>query len=233
MACAYFGEAMRHFFLDQLGLINDPVDVHHISRVLRMNVGDRISCAYNGNRFVGEIESISKTEVEVKLLEKIEVPTYPEIHLYQALAKGQKLEAILQHGTELGISKFGLFPSEFSDIKKVDKKRDRYERIIKDAAKQSQGSFIPKLDFYNGVGELEFDENYIFLCYEAHKETHIKLDGPGSVAIIIGPEGGFSKEEVDYLSQKAKLVSLGTRILRTETAGLVATTAVLKELGIL
>lgn len=224
---------MRHFFLDQLGIINDPVDVHHISRVLRMEVGDRISCGFEGDKYIGEIRSISKVEIEVELFEKVEVQAYPEIHLYQALAKGQKLEAILQHGTELGIRKFGFFPSKFSDVKNVDKKKSRFERIIKDAAKQSQGSYIPRLDFYTDINELDLDEDHVFLCYEIHEKDKIKINKLGSVAIIIGPEGGFSKEEVDFLSQKAQLVTLGTRILRTETAGLVATTAVLKEFGIL
>lgn len=229
---------MRHFFLDEIrentGYVLDSNDVHHISRVLRMRLGDRVSCAYDGKKYLGQLESISKDQVQIQLLEEIEEAAYPEIHLYQALAKGQKIETILQHGTELGIRRFGLFPSRYSDVKNVQRKKARYERIIKDAAKQSQGSYLPQLVFYNKLSELSLDEDRVFVCYENEEKEKIRLENAsGTIGLLIGPEGGFSPEEVDYLSERASLVSLGPRILRTETAGLVATSVVLKELGIL
>lgn len=228
---------MRHFFLDELtenkGLILDPVDVHHISRVLRMRVGEEVSVAFEGRAFYGKIASQEKNYIEIDLNEAFKREDYPKIHLYQALAKGQKIEEILQHGTELGIARFGLFPSRYSDVKNVEKKLQRYRRIIKDAAKQSVAFSLPELRLYNNIDELELDEDQVFFCYEREKTKRIRLDKTSSVGLIIGPEGGFSEDEATRLSKRSQPVSLGERTLRTETAGLVATTIVLREFGVL
>lgn len=227
---------MRHFFLDRLdekGYILDPVDIHHMSKVLRLVIGEELQLAYGGNLYHGKIEQIDKKKIVVNIEGEISRPLYPKIHLYQALAKGKKMEHILQHGTELGISKFGLLPTRYSDVKSVSQKKERYLRILKDAAKQSQAPCIPEIDFYESLEELPFDEDEIFFCYELEKENKINLQEKGSVGIIIGPEGGFSQKEASFIKSKAQAVSLGERILRTETAGLVATALILRELGVL
>ncbi len=228
---------MRHFFLDRInldrGYIEDPVDLHHMMKVLRMGLGEEVSVAYLGRVYRAKILSMSSSQVELGLEEEIKRPAYPEIHLYQAFAKGQKIEQILQQATELGVSKFGLFPSRYSDVKSVDKKRQRYERIIKDAAKQSKASSLPLLEIYASIKELELGEDEIFFCYEKEAQEKISLGTRGSVGIIIGPEGGFSEEEAFLLEKSSRAVSLGQRTLRTETAGLVATTIILREFGVL
>lgn len=227
---------MRHFFLDHLkekGYILDPVDIHHMSRVLRMKVGDELSAAYQGQVFHGRIGLMDKRHIEIEILNTLPPQNYPKIHLYQGLAKGQKIEEILQHGTELGISRFGLVPTRYSDVKNVENRKERYERILKDAAKQSRSPILPELVFYSKLCELPFHEDEIFFCYEGEREKRIALEKKGSVGLIIGPEGGFSEEEACFLMKKAQSVSLGQRILRTETAGLVATSVLLREFGVL
>lgn len=227
---------MRHFFLDRLdekGYILDPVDIHHMSKVLRMTRGEELQLAYRGDLYHGKIEQIDKKMIVINIERKIARSPYPRIHLYQALAKGKKMEHILQHGTELGISKFGLVPTRYSDVKSVSKKKERYLRILKDAAKQSQSSDIPEIVFYEGLEQIPFDEDEIFFCYELEKENKITIQQKGSVGIIVGPEGGFSQKEASFMKSKAQAVSLGERVLRTETAGFVATALILREFGVL
>lgn len=239
MGCVGVKKKMRHLFLDRmnegtmLGSITDPQDIHHLSRVLRLKVHDEVRLAFQGKVYEGRVESLNKNEINFQLLSSVEVEQYPRITLYQALAKGSKLESVLQHGTELGISRFVLVATDHSDITSVEKKKERYLRILKDAAKQSEAPKIPHLSFYHSIEELPFVEKELFFCYEKEERGKIKLEHFQDVGILIGPEGGFSKEEAEYLQTRAKAVTLGRRILRTETAGLIATTLVLHEFGVL
>ena len=227
---------MRHLLLDAIeekGIIDDPVDIHHLSRVLRMKKGEEVSLAFDGKIYRGVIFEMEMKRILFDLFEEIESYAYPKIALYQALAKGQKLETVLQHGTELGISSFGLVKTDHADLSSVEKKKGRYLRILKDAAKQSRAPRIPELHFYSSIEELPFVEKELFFCYEKEERKKIKVEEFGDVGILIGPEGGFSEREVDILKDKAKAISLGRRILRTETAGLIAASIILREFGIL
>ena len=100
-----------------------------------MKKGEEISLAFDGKIYRGVIFEMEKKRILFDLFEEIESYAYPKIALYQALAKGQKLETVLQHGTELGISSFGLVKTDHADLSSVEKKKGRYLRIIKDAAK--------------------------------------------------------------------------------------------------
>ncbi|WP_304341211.1 RsmE family RNA methyltransferase [Metaclostridioides mangenotii] len=221
-------------------------DVKHISKVLRARVGDQVEiCDKEKSEYVCEIEDISKDEVCLNILEKLNVNREPDVkvRLYQGLPKGTKMEMILQKLTEVGVDEIILVQNKRSvvkfDNKKEDKKLERWERIIYEAAKQSKRGKIPKLR-----GVLSFKEaledmkgNDMNICpYENEKTVSIKDSIKGkdinAIGIFVGPEGGFDEGEIEKIQAiDSQVVSLGPRILRTETASVVATSIVLYELS--
>jgi len=221
-------------------------DVKHISKVLRARVGYQVEiCDKEKSEYVCEIEDISKDEVCLNILEKLNVNREPDVkvRLYQGLPKGTKMEMILQKLTEVGVDEIILVQNKRSvvkfDNKKEDKKLERWERIIYEAAKQSKRGKIPKLR-----GVLSFKEaledmkgNDMNICpYENEKTVSIKDSIKGkdidTIGIFVGPEGGFDEGEIEKIQAiDSQVVSLGPRILRTETASVVATSIVLYELS--
>lgn len=223
-------------------------DVKHIYKVLRLIEGDKISINDGeGNEYLGEIKEVSKKEVIVELLEKMELNNESnlKVHLYQGMPKSTKMDLIVQKCTELGIS--GVTPiitervvvkSEISEFRKVD----RWNRIALEACKQSKRSLIPTINTPIEYEELlstlkNFD--LVIVPYENQEGQGIRYVANEvrnreikSVAIIIGPEGGFEEREIQEFKQLgAFVVTLGPRILRTETAGLVALSLLMYELG--
>ncbi|MCR4943953.1 MAG: 16S rRNA (uracil(1498)-N(3))-methyltransferase [Clostridium sp.] len=226
-------------------------DVKHIYKVLRLSEGEKVllnNC--KGAEYLGEISSVSKTEVIVKILKKIEISNESplEIYLFQGLPKAQKMDLIVQKGTELGIKEFIPVITERVDVKlKGDfKKLDRLNRIALEAAKQSKRSIIPDvlepITFEEAIEEM-LDMDMIIVPYENADNFGIKgvisklrekgtLNTIKKIGIIIGPEGGFEEDEIEKLKNEgAYIVTLGSRILRTETAGFVAASLIQYELG--
>lgn len=154
-----------------------------------------------------------------------------------ALVKGDKMEKILSQATEVGISEF--FPLKLkrsiSDISaKEEKKLIRWNKIIESAAKQSRRDIIPKLNKTVTIEEIDF-ENLVIVPYEEAKENTIRkaLEDVKAkkISLVIGPEGGFEEEEIEYLKNKgAKIVTLGPGILRAETAAIVSSFTVIEEI---
>lgn len=222
-------------------------DVKHIYKVLRLDIGEKIIINNgNGCEYLGEISSIDKTLVKVKLLEKLDINNESpiEIYLFQGLPKATKMDLIVQKNTELGIKEITPILTSRVDVKLKGefKKIDRLQRIALEASKQSKRTLIPKIREPIALDEVidrvsNFD--LVIVPYEDETEVTIRqmvmsLDKNNikTVAIIIGPEGGFEKEEIKILKEVgAKIVTLGPRILRTETAGFTATTLVQYELG--
>lgn len=226
-------------------------DVKHIYKVLRLTEGEKIvlnNC--EGLEYLGEISSVSKTEVYVKILEKLEINNESniEIYLFQGLPKAQKMDLIVQKGTELGIKEVIPLITNRVDVKLKGefKKIDRLNRIAQEAAKQSKRTIIPKvqepISFENALGKLkgmdkvlvpyENAENYGIKNFIKEMEDRNIKDQIKKIAIIVGPEGGFEESEIEKLKEEgAYIVTLGNRILRTETAGFVATSLVQYELG--
>lgn len=223
-------------------------DVKHIYKVLRLTEGDKISINDGeGNEYLGEIKDVNKKEVIVELLEKMELNNESKlkVHLFQGMPKSTKMDLIVQKCTELGI--LGVTPiitervvvkSELSEFKKVD----RWNRIALEACKQSKRSLIPTINTPIEYGELlsslkNFD--LVIVPYENQEGqgiryvvNEVKNRVIESVAIIIGPEGGFEEREIQEFKQLgAFVVTLGPRILRTETAGFVALSLLMYELG--
>ena len=244
---------MDRFFVDKNNIdlengtcIIEGEDVKHISKVLRCKVGEKLEiCDKDNSEYVCEITDISKNQVDLNILEKKEIKRESDlkVKLYQGLPKSTKMEFILQKLTEVGVDEIILVSTKRSvvkvDDKKEGKKLERWERIIYEAAKQSKRGKIPTLR-----GVLSFDEaledmknNDMNICpYENEKTVSIKSAIRGSdinnIGIFVGPEGGFEEEEIQTLQDiDSKVVSLGPRILRTETASVVASSIVLYELS--
>ena len=244
---------MHKFFTEAQNINNDFAkilgdDVKHIYKVLRLIEGEKVvinDC--NGTEYLGCIDGVTKTEVNVKILKKLdsnnESPV--QIFLYQGLPKAQKMDLIVQKGTELGITKFIPVITERVDVKLKGefKKLDRLNRIALEAAKQSKRSVIPKVfdlvEFSDVINQVKSVDLFI-VPYENAENFGVKslakklcnLEKIKTIGIMVGPEGGFEDIEIDKLKEAgAYIVTLGSRILRTETAGFVATSLVQYELG--
>ncbi|WP_018923710.1 16S rRNA (uracil(1498)-N(3))-methyltransferase [Salsuginibacillus kocurii] len=213
-------------------------DVKHISKVMRMKEEDRIICLDNQG-FAGEYTIHAITEGEVlatlarPLAKSTELPLY--VTVVSGLSKGDKFEQVLQKGTELGASSFSPYKAARSVVKwedkKANKKLARYQKIVKEAAEQSERTLIPTVTEAKTFQEvLYLAESYddAWLIYEetARADEHINLSERlsqlkmnQSLLIMVGPEGGVSQAEADQaMSAGFHPISLGPRILRTETA---------------
>ncbi|WP_297427129.1 16S rRNA (uracil(1498)-N(3))-methyltransferase [Clostridium sp.] len=227
-------------------------DVKHIYKVLRLSEGEEVilnNC--QGIEYLGEIEAITKNEVIVKIIKKLDInnESKVKIHLFQGLPKGQKMDLIVQKGTELGVFEFIPTITARVDVKLKGefKKLDRLNRIALEACKQSKRSIIPQvkevIDFNEAINELK-KMDLIIVPYENAEDFGIKtlikkldkdninLNTINEVGIFIGPEGGFEESEIDSLKEQgAYIVTLGNRILRTETAGFTSAALIQYELG--
>lgn len=244
---------MHKFFVDKENVCEDGIritgdDVKHIGKVLRLKVGDIINISNGeGQDYISSIESIDKKEVicsiQKKVINKTESPL--NITLFQGLPKAQKMDLIAQKGVEVGINNIKPIITKRvvvkTEKKDLSNKIERWNKIALEASKQSgRGKLLEvenPIDFNEAVNSLdEFD--LIIVPYENKEEIGLKKvlssinNKCKNIAIFIGPEGGFEEEEIECLeSKKANIVTLGPRILRTETAGLVTSTILLYELG--
>ncbi len=233
---------MYHFFVTQEQIGSDSIlikgsDVNHIKNVLRMKTGEEILISNGVDKdYLCKITSISSDEVEAEILsideEGTELPV--KLYLFQGLPKSDKMELIIQKAVELGV--YQVIPVQTKRcVVKLDKKKEetklkRWNAVAESAAKQSKRIIIPEVKGVMSFKEaMEYAKEFhiTVIPYEHAKgmaETKEILGSvtPGkSVGIFIGPEGGFEDSEVDHaVSSGAKPVTLGKRILRTETAGL-------------
>lgn len=245
----------EHLNLDDKTLYIDGEDVKHISKVLRYGQGDEIEvCDSNGHEYICRIESIDKTRIDLSIVDEVYINRESRIRvsLYQGVPKSTKMDIILQKLTEAGVDEIVLVNTKRSVVNikgdKADKKFDRWERIIYEAAKQCKRGLIPKLRGILSFKEAleDMGKNDINICpYEVEKSLGIKealqtgqvkkiLENKDEVrvGIFIGPEGGFAEEENEMVKTAGiASVTMGPRIFRTETASIVATAITLYELG--
>ncbi|TFJ94122.1 16S rRNA (uracil(1498)-N(3))-methyltransferase [Lentibacillus salicampi] len=238
---------MQRYFVPAENWIDSQViitgdDVHHISRVIRSRPGNKIICNHpNGDAAICRITDIGKDQIHTVISEWLEESSeLPlDVTIAQGLPKSDKLEWVLQKGTELGAAAFIPVQADRSvvvwDHQKSEKKMNRYRKIIKEASEQSHRNKIPSIKPVTPLTELvkqSTDYNVKLFAYEEEAKTEVFQSfgmavskmGPGDrVFIVIGPEGGFSKQEAAVLKQHDFTpVRLGPRILRTETAALYA-----------
>lgn len=203
-------------------------DVSHISKVLRMSAGEEIVvCDGEGNDYNAVITSISKTEVVAEIIGKYICDAEPcvNVTLYQALPKQGKMEYIIQKTTELGINKIVPVYTKRCVVKPSDK-TERWQKVAESAAKQSGRGIIPEIlptvSFNEAVEQMK-DFDLALMPYECEEDGKLKNVLKSceykNISIFIGPEGGFDLKEVeDAKNLGVKTVTLGKRILRTETA---------------
>lgn len=225
-------------------------DVNHIANVLRKKVGDEINICNisTSENFLCQIEVINKDFITCKKQKVVQTDTEPnaEITIFQGLPKAEKMELIIQKCTELGAKYFVPVQMERCvvklDSKSQAKKIERWNKIAETAAKQSGRNFIPKVEnLINLQNLLNLIQKYdiVLLAYENEENftfkaaiQTLKNRDNLKLGIIIGPEGGIDIKEVKQLEEAgAKTITLGKRILRTETVALAMTSIIMYELG--
>lgn len=233
---------MHHFFvspeqIDEQFVTIRGNDVNHIKNVLRMKAGEELLVSNGLDRdYFCQIETITGEEIKAKILQEdfagTELPT--ELYLFQGLPKADKMELIIQKAVELGVKEIIPVATKRCVVKLDDKKEasklKRWQAISESAAKQSRRMIIPEISpvmtFKEAINRAStFDMGIIpYENFKDMEETRNILKGVGKamkIGIFIGPEGGFEESEIQYaMDNGIKPISLGKRILRTETAGL-------------
>lgn len=246
---------MRRFFTkpENIGssmiIIDDRDDIHHMLRVLRLSVGDEIevsdSCEWE---YRAVIKKIGKDMAEAEITDKQRFASEPDtdVTLFQGIPKQSKMDTVVQKTTELGVGRIiPLFTDRVvtSEGSNFRKKGERWNRIAAEAVKQCRRGRIPKVEepvkleeaakSFTGFDLVLFPyENERGVTIKDALRDFVKCDKkPARVAVIIGPEGGFSDEEASFVIKSGGIpVSLGRTILRTETAGMAALAMVMYEL---
>ncbi len=238
---------MHRFFVTPQWSDSDRVviggrQVHQIRDVLRMKPGDRIAILDNtGWKYEVEIRNLSREHVEgtIHSRRQIDEPII-NITLYQALLKSDRFEFVLQKCTEIGVSKFVPVVYQRCTARQPSAaKVDRWQNIIRESAEQSGRGRLPKLDpAMNFEQACRSSARPALLAFQGGNARGLRqlwqhgAPSGDSISIFIGPEGGFSESEVELACQCGLTpVTLGRRVLRAETAGLVAITLVLYECG--
>lgn len=240
---------MHRFFVDykissdQI-VIDDKNDVNHIKRALRVTVGEKLEiCDAESIEYIVEVKSLEDV-ILCDVIERnaVDRESPIQIDLYQGLAKGSKMETIIQKSVELGIHT--IYPLNTKrvivklDDKGEKKKIERWQKIADEASKQSKRNHLPVVE--NVISIKNFSSvvkqyDLILIAYELESSRTLKQllsNDYKRIAVVIGPEGGFEVEEVELLvGLGAHSISLGPRILRTETAGSTLVSILQYELG--
>lgn len=243
---------MNQFFVEESQIhgseiIIEGTDVNHIKNVLRMKAGEEVMISNGTDKhYICSIMTISEQQVVAKIVDidtnSTELPV--KLYLFQGLPKADKMELIIQKSVELGVHE--IIPVAMKrcvvklDAKKEKSKLVRWQGIAESAAKQSKRMVIPNIsrvmNFKEAVAYAKsLDYNIIPYEFangmERSKQVVKSLSQYKSVGIFIGPEGGFEEAEIAYAKENnMQIISLGKRILRTETAGLTALSVIMFEL---
>ena len=232
---------MYQFFVEEEQVHSDSIsitggDVNHIKNVLRMKNGEKIRVSSkSGQAYFCHISSIQDDEVIAAIDSADDTGTELDNHivLYQGLPKGDKMELIIQKAVELGVSE--IVPVAMKncvvklDEKKAAKKLQRWQAIAESAAKQSKRTVMQPVTYKEAL-KIASELDITLVPYEnergmdATREIMGQLKAGQTIGVVVGPEGGFAPEEIALVDENATMhrISLGRRILRTETAGLAA-----------
>lgn len=249
---------MPKFFVKSNQINNNKIqilgdDVNHIVNVLRMKKEDELQVCNQetGENYESRIIEIMKNSVECEIMEKLDYTTESNVNitLFQGIPKFEKMELIIQKNTEVGVKQIVPVMMERTivklDEKVASKKIERWQKIAEIAAKQSMRDIIPKIENVKKLKDIEnLNYDIVLVAYENEDKNMLKTEleklkainnkngeNTYNIAIVIGPEGGISEKEIEILKNKnSKFVSLGKRILRTETAGLVMAGNIIYEL---
>ena len=239
---------MPRFFTDNidaaagLGVITGS-DAQHIALSLRMRKGEQVTLCREGTDYLCELEAITPDEVSCRILSSCPCAAEPDIrlHLFQAVPKGEKAEIIVQKAVELGVTDITFMLTERCisrpDEKSFSKKLNRYNRIALEAAKQSGRGAIPAVygtvSLREAADACKSYDNTVW-CYEkgGAKLGALGLSAGTDIGLLIGSEGGFSEGEAEFLHGCGFTpATLGTRIMRCETAPLAAAAIIMYLTG--
>lgn len=210
-------------------------DARHLSQVLRMRAGETLRVSTQaGDNYLCEIVALNKTEVTLRVSEKMaSTELEKRIYLFQAIPKGDRMETVIEKAVELGVYEIIPVEMKYCVVKLDDKKKasrlKRYQSIAEAAAKQSKRSSIPQIHDFMSYAEAVAYARQCDVCIvpyecaegmEATKRVLIKMADASSISIMIGPEGGFADEEIEAVREDMDVISLGSRILRTDTAAI-------------
>ena len=239
---------MPKFFVDDNQVTEEKImimgkDVNHIKNVLRKKQNDILTICNTSNMkdYLCEILKIDENYIECKIKEEVQNYVESNIHvtIIQGIPKADKMELIIQKSVELGV--YDITPVEMKrcivklNDKDKQKKVERWQKISEVAAKQSERNIIPHINNVTNIKDicnLFIEYDIVLVAYEKENKTTIKeelkklkevhnINDKINIAVIIGPEGGLDEEEIEMLQKSgAKTITLGKRILRTETASL-------------
>ena len=224
------------------------IDVNHITNVLRLNIDDEINICNKetGDNYLAKIIKEDKEKIVCQVLEKSKTEEDgTKITIFQGLPKADKMELIIQKCTELGVSKITPVQMDRSivkfDAKNEIKKIERWQKIAEAASKQCKRNSICKINSITNIKNIcntIKDYDILLVPYENEKNNSFKgilktLKGDNlKIAILIGPEGGFSLQEIELLRNNgANIITLGKRILRTETVAIAMVSSIMYEFG--
>ena len=220
-------------------------DAHHIRNVLRMRPGEELRVSTeSGSSFLCAIAEIGDSFVQADIRSDLATTALPGvIRIFQAIPKGDRMETVIEKVVELGASEIIPVHMKYCvvrlDEKKAESRVKRWQAISESAARQSKRSIVPRVhapvSFEEALKELS-ECAVRLIPYENEKgmsgtrEALQKVRGKDSIGILIGPEGGFSEEEIRSAEKTGMRISLGRRILRTDTAAIAVTAAVMLEI---
>lgn len=204
--------------------------LHQLTKVLRIRKNEEFFCIYENL----ELKSVLDGNI-IKVIESKEFSLDKEykITLIQGLPANKKVPLILQKATELNVDQIILWQAKRSTSKldDLEKKKDRFEKIIIEACEQTRRNDIPMLGYINNLNDYDFNNQNVITLYENEKNIHLKQllrKDNKNITVVIGPEGGLEEMEIDLLISKgSKIATLGKNILRTETAS-IATLAMIQ-----
>ncbi len=231
---------------DRYITITDKGDIRHLTKVLRLGKGDTVEVSDSACwEYTAEIEEITESEVLLRIVDKQAFAREPAllVTLFQGIPKAGKMENIIQKCVELGV--YAIVPVFLERTVVVDKgnfrkKLDRWQKISDEAVKQCRRGLVPQIETplaEDGLLRRLQEYDLVLLPYENEQSRTLKdclrelTERPRTVAVIIGPEGGFSAREAEaFIRAGAVSVSLGKTVLRTETAGMAALAMLMYEL---
>ena len=233
---------MKRFFVDKIEEITtlSGEEFEHAKNVLRIGVGAEVILLDNsGKEYTAVVSAVEKKQMLLNVVRESVGEREAKADtclLFGYLKNADKNEFIAQKAVELGVKKIGVFSSQFSSAYMNENKLERLNKVSREAAKQCLRSVAPKVEYFPSL-ELALDygadfKQKLFACEFADKSEISFSSLCGSVAIVIGSEGGFSREEAALAKEKGyALISLGKRILRAETAAVSLASIVMYELG--
>lgn len=228
---------MNRFFVDEKGIVNETAnleatDAHHALKVMRLGVGDEITLMDGENLYMAQIADTANNQVCCRILKPLpSTEARLRVTLYQGLPKGDKMDLIVQKATELGVD--AIVPVAMKRCvvqlkgKDGEKKQERWQKIAREAAKQSGRAQMPTVHAPIALNKIKFEDALVIPWEDEHSTSltayHRAHPELTKISVLIGPEGGIAPEEIEGLPGDP--ITLGPRILRTETAGLCALSA--------